>query len=142
MRYQVTPSQLMTLQTLQMKDMNDLTDQQRLANAAYMQEAQRFAGMPGTNPALASLALQNANMFAAHAANQAVAYRQAYQMAPLRDMFQANLDAANRVQNSVASRTASAYAQQLSGLGGGNAAGQADLASLLAQQQQAAPAYG
>lgn len=142
MRYQVTPSQLMTLQTLQMKDMNDLTDQQRLANAAYMQEAQRFAGMPGTNPALASLALQNANMFNAHAANQAIAYRQAYQMAPLRDMFQTQLDSANRVQNSVASRTASAYAQQLSGLGGGGASSQPDLAALLAQQQQAAPAYG
>lgn len=142
MRYQVTPSQLMTLQTLQMQDMNRLTDQQRLANAAYQAEAQRFAGMPGTNPNLASLALQNANMFAAHAANQAVAYRQAYQFAPMLDMFNAQLDQANRVNGSVASRTASAYAQQLSGLGtgGGGGGGQPDLAALLAQQQQAAPA--
>lgn len=141
MRYQVTPSQLMTLQTLQMKDMNDLTDQQRLANAAYMSEAQRFAGQPGTNPNIANLALLNANMFSSHAANQAIAYRQAYQMAPLRAMFQSQLDQANRINNSVSSRTASAYAQQLAGLSQQGQSGQPDLASLLGGQQQA-PAYG
>lgn len=114
-KYAVTPSQLMTLQTLYMKDMNDLNDQARFASAQYMNEANRFAGLPGTSPGIGALARQNAALMNSYLINQQGNYRRNFQMAPLRDMFNSQLDQANAILKAQ-DASANAYGQQVSSL--------------------------
>lgn len=131
-RFMVTPNQLMALQTLQMQDMNKLTDAQRFSNQLYLNAANEFANTPGVPSNLGAMAKLNAAQARDYGDSQAAAYRRQYQMAPFDQMVKQQLDLANSVNNRQQNAAVSAFMDQVSSTQPQAATQNDDLATLLA----------